>query len=304
MCIMIYMSSSTKHTILSVIFSVGINIGIISVISTTYLLNKPEEEVKGVYVEETSKSNIQNTEVEEDKKIYPIDVCCNNICFHIFEDEIPSLTDDTELSKYLNTNIYPYFQKYFGGKETISNSNGTFEYWVFNNIPDFSNLKENLKKEISSSINGIQTNMIEVLLKDLPGTDGTYTDKYMEVDNSKQKLYVWMNGKVVKTILLSGPVYGFQVYGVFPIIDKGISPIAPGGKYMPYWMAFYYSKSQDSWYGLHALIWWYDGLGNRVYETENNIGTRQSAGCIRMLLDDAKYLYENFSIGDVVLIHE
>ena len=298
------MSSSTKHTILSVIFSVGINIGIISVISTTYLLNKPEKEVKGVYVEETSKSNIQNTKAEEDTKIYPIDICCNNICFHIFEDEIPSLTDDTELSKYLNTNIYPYFEKYCGGKETISNSNGTFEYWVFNNIPDFSNLKENLKKEISSSINGIQTNMIEVLLKDLPGTDGTYTDKYMEVDNSKQKLYVWMNGKVVKTILLSGPVYGFQVYGVFPIIDKGISPIAPGGKYMPYWMAFYYSKSQDSWYGLHALIWWYDRLGNKVYETEKNIGTRQSAGCIRMLLDDSKYLYENFSIGDVVLIHE
>ena len=117
-------------------------------------------------------------------------------------------------------------------------------------------------------------------------------------------LFVWMNGEVVKTILLSGPKYGFQVYGVFPIVDKGIEPEAPGGKYMPYWMAFYYAKGQDSWYGLHSLIWWYGEDGNKVYETINNIGRRESAGCIRMLLDDAKYLYENFKIGDYILIHE
>lgn len=297
------MSSTAKHTILSVIFSIGINVGLISVISTVYLLNRPDKEVKGIYVEDTSKSNIQNTEVEEDKKIYPIDICCNNICFHIFEEEISSLNTDLEIAKYLNTNIYPYFEKYFGGKETISNRNGEFKYWIYNEIPDLSNLEEDLKEAISLSKEGIKPETIIILVKDLPGTDGTYADKYIEIDNSKQKLYVWINGKVVKTILLSGPMYGFQVYGIFPIIDKGISPIAPGGKYMPYWMAFYYSKSQDSWYGLHALIWWYDN-GEKVYETEKNIGSRESAGCIRMLLDDAKYLYENFNIGDVVLIHE
>ncbi len=296
------MSSNTKHTILSVIFSIGINVGLISVISTVYLLNRPEEEVKGIYVENTTQ-DIQKIYTEETKEIYPIHICCNNICFHILKEEIPSLINDLEISKYINEKIYPYFEKYFGGKETISNDNGRFKYWIYNEIPDLSNLEKDLREAIYLSNESIQPETITILLKDLPGTDGMYSDRYMEVDNSKQRLYVWMNGKVVKTILLSGPIYGFQVYGVFPVIDKGISPIAPGGKYMPYWMAFYYSKSQDSWYGLHALIWWYDN-GERVYETENNIGSRESAGCIRMLLDDAKYLYENFNIGDVVLIHE
>jgi hypothetical protein len=297
------MSSNTKHTILSVIFSIGINVGLISVISTVYLLNRHEEGVKGIYVENTT-NNIQKIYTEETKEIYPIHICCNNICFHILKEEIPSLINELEISKYVNENIYPYFEKYFGGKETISNDNGRFKYWIYNEIPDLSNLEKDLKEAIYLSNESIQPETITILLKDLPGTDGMYSDRYMEVDNSKQRLYVWMNGKVVKTILLSGPIYGFQVYGVFPVIDKGISPIAPGGKYMPYWMAFYYSKSQDSWYGLHALIWWYDSNGNKVYESTNNIGTRQSAGCIRMLLEDAKYLYENFDRGDLVLIHE
>ena len=73
---------------------------------------------------------------------------------------------------------------------------------------------------------------------------------------------------------------------------------------MPYWMGFYNSRWQNSWYGLHALIWWYDGEGNKVYESVGNIGLRKSAGCIRMLLEDAKYLYYIFERGDLVLIHE
>lgn len=88
------------------------------------------------------------------------------------------------------------------------------------------------------------------------------------------------------------------------MVDKGIEPIAPGGKYMPYWMAFYYSKKQDSWYGLHGLIWMKRDDGTRWIEPETNIGLRKSAGCIRMVVADAKYLYENFEKGDFILIHE
>ncbi len=94
------------------------------------------------------------------------------------------------------------------------------------------------------------------------------------------------------------------MYGVFPIVDKGEAPIAPTGDYMPYWMAFYYSPKQEAWYGLHGLIWWYDDDGNKEYEPESNIGVRRSGGCIRMLVEDAKYIYDIFEKGDLVLIHE
>ena len=97
---------------------------------------------------------------------------------------------------------------------------------------------------------------------------------------------------------------GFEVYGVFPIIDKGIQPMAPSGHYMPYWMAFYYSPWQNSWYGLHGLVWWYDDSGSKVFENTDYIGVRRSKGCIRMLKDDAKYLYDRYEKGDHILIHE
>ena len=308
------MSLKAQNTLFSVIFSIGLNIGIISVISSSYLLTQEDVEVKGVHIENTSKDlqvlGSTYEYLEERKEIYPIDICCNNICFHILEEEVSSLIfesgelNELEILKHLNENIYPFFERHFGGKEIVGNRNGEFETWVYNEIPDLKDLENDLKEAIELSIEGIEVETIQIKIKSIPGTDGTYASKYIEIDNSKQKLYVWNEGKVIKTILLSGPMYGFQVYGVFPIVDKGIEPIAPGGKYMPYWMAFYYSKSQDSWYGLHGLIWWYGEGGERVYESVSNIGSRESAGCIRMLFEDAKYLYEMFDRGDYVLIHE
>jgi len=308
------MSLKARNTLFTIIFSIGINIGILSVISSAYLLSQEEIDVKGIHIENTSKDiQVRGSTyeyLEERKEIYPIDICCENICFHILEEEISSLIfesgklNNLEILKHLNENIYPFFERHFGGKEIVANINGKFETWAYNEIPDLKDLESNLKKAISLSIEGIEPEIIQIKIKNIPGTDGTYASKYIEIDNSKQKLYVWNKGKVIKTILLSGPMYGFQVYGVFPIVDKGREPVAPGGKYMPYWMAFYYSKSQDSWYGLHGLIWWYGEDGEKVYESVNNIGSRESAGCIRMLFENAKYLYERFDRGDMVLIHE
>lgn len=248
--------------------------------------------------------------VEDQNQFPTFKVCSKDLCQIISSEEISQFYVDGELVKekvatYLSNNLIPYFSQYYGGKTTISNANGSFVTWVKDIRPDFTTTVDDIYNALLKRENGITIPVsYDIPVSDLPGTDGTYASKYMEVDNSRQKLFVWMNGKVVRTILLSAPVYGFQVYGVFPIVDKGIEPIAPGGKRMPYWMAFYYSKSQDSWYGLHALIWWYDSNGNKVYESTKNILTRQSAGCIRMLLADAQYLYENFDRGDILLIHE
>lgn len=233
-----------------------------------------------------------------------LEICCEGSCITIPSETYESflkdgLLDDTLLKKYVDEKIVPFFENSSGGKTIVSNKGGKFISWNRDIRPNTSKLFEKIKKSFLDGRTGLK-----IAKEDLPGTDGTFASKYIEIDNSRQKLFVWMDGSVVKEIRLSGPVYGFQVYGVFPIIDKGIEPIAPGGKRMPYWMAFYHSTKQDSWYGLHALIWWYDSAGNKIYEKSANIGTRQSAGCVRMLLADAKYLYENFEKGDMILIHE
>lgn len=237
---------------------------------------------------------------------YTLSVCYKDLCRKMSHKEFSPLITNGEVDKekfetYTRDKIIPFFDNVFNEMITVRNNHGEFLARKYDEGFDFKTLYDKVN---SSFISGINDVMVDLDVKIVPGTDGKYLDKYIEVDNSQQTLYVWMDGKVVREIGLSGPVYGWQVYGVFPIIDKGISPIAPGGKYMPYWMAFYYSKKQQSYYGLHGLIWMYKADGSKWYEPESNIRTRQSAGCIRMVLKDAKYLYENFEKKDLILIHE
>lgn len=260
--------------------------------------------VSTLSMEETREPEIVLEDIPEEN--YTLSVCYKDLCRKMSHKEFSPLITNGEVDRekfdiYMKEKIIPFFDNVFNEMVVVKNNHGEFLARKYDEGFDFDTL---YFKVNSSFISGIDDIRVDLDAKIVPGTDGKYADKYIEVDNSQQTLYVWMNGKVVREIGLSGPVYGWQVYGVFPIVDKGLSPIAPGGKYMPYWMAFYYSKKQDSWYGLHALIWMYRADGSKWYEPESNIRTRQSAGCIRMVLEDAKYLYENFERGDKVLIHE
>lgn len=268
-----------------------------------YLKQLKEAEVKGIQSE--ASSQVQGAEDISEVK-YFVSVEFNGVYRTISNTDFASLLTDSKLNKakfdeYIDTKVISYFDGIYAGTTQVSNSNGEFETKVSDIIPDYSTLYEKVNELYSSGTTDIR---VEVEGKDSPGTDGKYAEKYMEADNSQQKLYVWKDEKIEKVIGLSGPVAGWEVYGVFPIVDKGREPVTADGKYMPYWMAFYYSPKQSSWYGLHGLIWKYEEDGSKWYEPESNIYTRQSAGCIRMVLADAKYLYENFEKGDLLLIHE
>lgn len=241
---------------------------------------------------------------------YPsLSVCFQNKCTKVSSETVRWFLESedsmqTRVSGYTNSTLIPYFQKHFYNTATAKNTKGSFTYFVSDQRPNLKSIETFILNNLSNELNGEDTLTIKLATIDGPSTDGTYAKKYIEIDNSRQRLYAWIDGKVDRVINLSGPKDGFQVYGVFPIVDKGIEPIAPGGLYMPYWMAFHYAPLQNSWYGLHALIWWYDADNNKVYEPLTNIGIRRSAGCIRMLLDEAKYLYEIYERQDFILIHE
>lgn len=232
---------------------------------------------------------------------YTVSVCHIEDCIYLPSNTVmkDGALDKGLVYQEVLDKVISHFENGYGGKGLASNDKGSFMYWKEDIRPDLSNIFDDVYNSFKS---GLDTN-VEIELKELPSTDGKYASKYIEIDNSRQKLYVWRDGSVEKEILLSGPKDGYEVYGVFPIVDKGLSPKAPTGDFMPYWMAFYYSGSQSSWYGLHGLIWWYDSNGNAVFESKENIGVRRSGGCIRMLEEDAKYLYENFEKGELILIH-
>ena len=279
---------------------------------------KDSSEVLGVDTGQAQMVHSQDADLEElplessettdavEEKVYSLSICLKNLCRNIFNGDFRSLIvgdelDEVNFTAYMKENVYPYFDGKYAKKSVVKNSKGEFQARVEDELINYDTLFEKVN---TAYLNGESNMKIELDYTVTAGTDGKYASKYIEVDNSQQKLYVWDQGEITKTIELSGPVYGFQVYGVFNIVDKGREPIAPGGKHMPYWMAFYHSKKQDSWYGFHALIWGFNEDGSKWYEPERNIGTRQSAGCIRMRFEDAKWLYENFEKGDTILIHE
>lgn len=255
-------------------------------------------------------STYTNTENIDNITKYPsIDVCYKEDCYYVLPEIVETFykedsLDTSSLYMYLLEYIVPYFEKLSGGKSLVENSKGSFYAWNEDLIIDTTGIYEDIEGLLIDREVGDYKLKYELYKKDIPGTDGKYADKYIEIDNSKQKLYAWYDGNVIKTINLSAAQEGFEVYGVFPIVDKGIQPIAPSGHYMPYWMAFYYSPWQHSWYGLHGLVWWYDDNGNKIFENTDYIGVRRSKGCIRMLKDDAKYLYDRYEKGDYILIHE
>ena len=249
-------------------------------------------------------------EANDETLRYPsIDVCYKEDCYYVLPEIIESLYKDDNLNSsdlymYLLENVVPYFEKLSGGKKLFENSKGSFYAWKENSIIDLSNIYKGVEGLLLNRDIDNYELRYDLYKQEHPGTDGKYSNRYIEVDNSKQKLYAWYDGEVIKVINLSAAQDGFEVYGVFPIIDKGIQPMAPSDHYMPYWMAFYYSPWQHSWYGLHGLVWWYDDSGNKVFENTDYIGVRRSKGCIRMLKDDAKYLYDRYEKGDHILIHE
>lgn len=289
-----------ERLILKMIVVLNILLVILLLIFSIYIL-KEKDTFKTNISQVAGVQNIPMGEDEKDKT-FSVSVCDSTSCVWISSDGLvkDGVVDENAVYQIVLDTVIPHFEKKYGGKTFIKNRSGGFIYWKEDVIPDLSTVFGDIHLAFKSGSN----TAVEIVSKDLPGTDGRYFQKYIEVDDSKQKLYVWVDGKVVKEIHLSAAQSGYQVYGVFPIIDKGVAPIAPGGRYMPYWMAFYYSPKQDSWYGLHALIWWYDENGKKIYEPSTNIGIRRSKGCIRMLLEDAKYLYEIFEKGDKILIHE
>jgi lipoprotein-anchoring transpeptidase ErfK/SrfK len=142
----------------------------------------------------------------------------------------------------------------------------------------------------------------------VPNTTGNYASRYIEVDGSRQLLYIWESGKY-KTYGISGALAEYNPVGIHSILNK--SPNAwssTANKWMPYWMAFTYDRSQKAWLGFHALVYWYPGYKKegiqKIYEPETNIGKPRSTGCIRMTKTDAKSLYGWARVGDLVIIHD
>ncbi len=113
--------------------------------------------------------------------------------------------------------------------------------------------------------------------------------KEIVVDLSEQRVYMYENGSLARTMVASTGVAATPtVQGTFRIYLRYLKQDMYGPDYylpdVPYVQYFYQG------YGLHGTYW------------HNNFGTPMSRGCVNLTIADAEWLYSWASIGTLVRV--
>ena len=114
--------------------------------------------------------------------------------------------------------------------------------------------------------------------------------------NGSQRLWLVMeDGSVARTYLVSGR-RNFPRVGTYSVFSK--SPTTRSGSvHMKYMVRWYQSKRLAV--GFHSIPTTRRG---RPIQSESQLGTFRSAGCVRQRLSDAQFLWEWSPIGTPVVV--
>ncbi len=162
---------------------------------------------------------------------------------------------------------------------------------------------ENLTTALTSRLDGHVVDGFTISLDTGPNTTGSVTEKYIEVDISQQKMYVFKSGKLLKTFRVSTGLDYPTPIGTFTILNKaglGFSNIYQS--WLPYWMAFDYSDELNAYFGIHETP--YRLVDGQEYRKPNFIGQPNTGGCVALGIGDAKFVYQFADIGTKVVIYD
>lgn len=135
-----------------------------------------------------------------------------------------------------------------------------------------------------------------------PNTQGNIAEKYIEIDISQQRMYLFEHGEEVGMYRVSTGKYLPTPVGEFTILNK-----TPSGAfsdiynvYMPYWMAFYFD---EAFYGIHELpYYWLNG--EKIQRPSENIGEPSTGGCVALDVGDAQKVYDFGELGMKVVVFD
>lgn len=124
---------------------------------------------------------------------------------------------------------------------------------------------------------------------------------WVEIDLSDMnRVTVYKGKKAVRVMLASGGIPGGEYEtpkGIFAVGDKGESFFTPKfGQGGLYWVRVYES------YFMHSMP--RDKDWNIIPEELEKLGTHASHGCIRLLDEDAIWVYENVPRGSMIVVHD
>ncbi len=136
-----------------------------------------------------------------------------------------------------------------------------------------------------------------------PNTDGTYADKYIEVDISQQKMFLFAKRKLANEYRVStGRDYPTPT-GEFKILNKsqlGYSSIY--SVFMPWWMGFSYSAVLHAYFGIHELPYALVD-GNKIQRPSSFLDAPNTGGCIALDVGAAQQVYAFADVGTPVVIY-
>lgn len=164
-------------------------------------------------------------------------------------------------------------------------------------------VQEEFLRILEDRTKGAGTYALRIGLDDGPNTTGSQADKYIEVDISQQRMYLFTGGVMTKSYRVStGSEYPTPV-GQFTILNKtGLGFTTIYNSWLPYWMGFAYSEELGAYFGIHEVPYTLvdGGKIQRSYTTN----APNTGGCVALSPGDAVQVYRFADIGTPVYIFE
>lgn len=122
--------------------------------------------------------------------------------------------------------------------------------------------------------------------------------KRIVVDKSEQRAYVYQDGALLWTFVISTGMPGSETWeGTFAVRSKIPNAYAYNwGLQMPYWLGFYHTGYLEN--GFHAL----PIMSSGAVLWDGYLGTPVSYGCVILSYPDAETLYQWAEIGTEVIV--
>jgi hypothetical protein len=163
-------------------------------------------------------------------------------------------------------------------------------------------VSDDITRVVTARFAGHSVDGLTLSLDKGPNTTGTQYEKYIEVDISQQQMYLFKNGKLVKTYRVSTGLEYPTPTGEFKILNKaGLGYSNIYNVWMPYWMGFSYSEKLHAFFGIHELPYTLVG-DQKVKRPGDYIGKPNTGGCVALDVGAAREVYQFADIGTPVII--
>src|SRR3989344_5608406 len=168
-----------------------------------------------------------------------------------------------------------------------------------------SQLKADVLSAFTTRLQGASTDTVLAKIDYVPNSEGNLAPKYLEIDISQQKMYLFANGQFIARHNISSGLYYPTPTGQFKILNKALNAYSDlYHVWMPFWMAFYYGPKLNAYFGIHELPYWVAGDGTKIQRPREFLGSPHTGGCVALDIGVARQVYDFVEVGTPVYVFD